>query len=168
MTMTTHAVTPDQDAIEADFFIAAPPARIFQALTDERQLVQWWGQTGRYRTTKLQADVRVGGKWRSDGQEADGKPFHVEGEYVEIDPPRLLVYTWRPSYRSIPETLVRFELASEGQGTRVRLRHSGFAGEIAAAQDHRKGWTVVLGWMAAYLEHNQTIDQRPAFVPPSQ
>ena len=40
-------------------------------------------------------DVRPGGKWRSDGIGADGKEFYVEGEYLEVVPPRLLVHTWK-------------------------------------------------------------------------
>jgi uncharacterized protein YndB with AHSA1/START domain len=167
--MTTAALTtPDQDTVQVDVFIAAPPERVFNALVDPRQLVQWWGEKGMYRVTKIQAEVRVGGKWRTDGVGADGKPFHVEGEYVEVDPPRLLVHTWRGSYQTGPKTLVRFELGKEGTGTRVRVQHSGFAGNVQDAQDHGHGWVRVLGWMAAFVEHNQTIDQRPAFVPPAQ
>ena len=167
--MTTAALTtPDQDTVQVDVFIAAPPDRVFNALVDPRQLVQWWGEKGMYRVTKLQADVRPGGKWRSDGVGEDGKPFHVEGEYVEVDPPRLLVHTWQGSYQTGPKTLVRFELGKEGTGTRVRVHHSGFAGNVKDAQDHGHGWIRVLGWMDAYLVHNQTIDQRPAFVPPAQ
>jgi uncharacterized protein YndB with AHSA1/START domain len=165
--MTPAALsTPDQDTVQVDVFIAAPPDRVFNALVDPRQLVQWWGDTGMYRVTKMQADVRPGGKWRSDGVGVDGKPFHVEGEYLEVDPPRLLVHTWRGSYQTGPKTVVRFELGKEGSGTRVRVHHSGFAGNVKDAQDHGQGWIRVLGWMEAYLVHDQTIDQRPAFVPP--
>ena len=167
--MTTPTVTtPDQDTVQVDVFIAAPPERVFQALTDPRQLVQWWGDSGMYRVTRMEADVRVGGKWRSDGVGADGKTFYVEGVYREIDPPRLLVYTWHGSYQSGPETLVRLELVNEADGTRVRVRHSGFAGDVRDAQDHGNGWIRVLGWMEAYLVHNQSIDQRAAFVPPAK
>lgn len=166
--MTTPSVTtPDQDTVQVDVFIAAPPERVFQALTDPRQLVQWWGDAGMYRVTRMQSDVRVGGKWRSDGVGVDGKTFYVEGEYRELDPPRLLVYTWRGSYQTGPETLVRLELANEANGTRVRVHHSGFAGNVKDAQDHGNGWIRVLGWMAAYLEQNQTIDQRAASVAPA-
>ena len=160
--MATLAVAPNQEAITLDTFIAAPPERVFQAITDPRQLVQWWGQPGVYRTTEIQADLRPGGHWRTSGFGADGKPFHVEGEYREVDPPRLLVHTWRPSYRNIPETVVRWELAAENQGTRVRLNHSGFVGAADACRDHGNGWMKVLGWMQAFVERNETIDTRTA------
>ena len=96
--MATATITPDQNAVLAEIFIAAPPARVFQAISDPTQLPKWWGQTGLYHVTKSTMDLRPGGKWRSDGIGADGKAFYVEGEYLEVDPPRLLVHTWIGSY----------------------------------------------------------------------
>ena len=75
--MTTITMTPAQDAILVELFIDAPPARVFQAITDPAQLLQWWGQEGMYRTTGWQCDLRVGGSWRSEGVGADGSPFRV-------------------------------------------------------------------------------------------
>ena len=163
--MSTNAVTPNQDAVQTDIFIAAPMERVFHAITDPRQLIQWWGQADRYRITECHMDLRPGGKWRTAGVGADGKPFHVEGEYRKIDPPRRLVYSWRPSYRVLPETLVRWELHPEGQGTRVHVEHSGFSGDLATAQEHGTGWVRILGWVQAYVERNETIDTRPAAAP---
>jgi uncharacterized protein YndB with AHSA1/START domain len=44
--MATIAITLDQDAVVAEIFIAAPPERVFQAMTDPAQTPQWWGQKG--------------------------------------------------------------------------------------------------------------------------
>jgi hypothetical protein len=46
-----------------------------------------------------------------------------------------------------------------GTGTRVRLRHYGFAGHPAAA-DHGQGWKLVLGWLQAFVEKGLTADTR--------
>ena len=92
--MATVAITPDQDVVTGEIFIAAPPARVFQAITDPNQMPQWWGASNMYRIKEWKADLRVGGKWPSDGVGVDGKTFRVEGEYLEVDPPRLLVHTW--------------------------------------------------------------------------
>ena len=92
--MATAVVTPDNDAVLAEVFIAAPPERVFQAITDPKQMPLWWGQQDLYRVTEWKADVRRGGRWQSDGVGADGRTFRVEGEYLEVDPPRLLVHTW--------------------------------------------------------------------------
>ena len=108
--MATSAVSPDNDAVVAEIFIAAPPERVFKAITGSQQLHPWWGQPGLYRITAWKADLRPGGKWQSDGVGADGTSFRVEGEYLEIDPPRLLVHTWIASYSAILRTVVRWEL----------------------------------------------------------
>ena len=142
--------------------MAAPPERVFQALTDPRQLMQWWGQRGMYHHTDWKADVRPGGMWRSEGKsDIDGKPYHVAGEYVEVDPPRLLSYTWIASWSGALSTLVRWELEQVEGGTRVRVRHSGFAGMTEAVQGHYQGWVRVIAWMQAFVEKGETVETRP-------
>ena len=168
--MVTATVTPDQNAVVAEVFIAAPPARVFQAISDPTQLPKWWGQTGLYHVTKSTMDVRPGGKWRSDGEGADGKPFYVEGEYLEVDPPRLLVHTWIGSYSAGQTTTVRWELEphtvaglhpsgpkKSGTGTLVRVRQEGFAGNREQATSHGDGWKRVLGWLGAFVEHDERV-----------
>ena len=161
MPATTCTITHDQDAIQGEVLIAAPPERVFQALTDPRQTTQWWGQQGKYHHTGWKADVRPGGAWRSDGvSDVDGQPFHVEGVYVDVDPPKVVSYTWIPSWSGQLQTLVRWELEKSGSGTIVRLRHSGFAGAPAAVQGHYEGWVFVIGWMQAFVEKGETVATR--------
>jgi uncharacterized protein YndB with AHSA1/START domain len=171
--MATTQITPDNDVVLAEIFIAAPPERVFQALTDPKQMSKWWGEKGRYRVTENQSDLRPGGKWSSAGVSADGKPFQVDGEYLEVDPPRLLVYTWNPSFAHLLKTTVRCELEPRdvhglqhrgprrvGTGTLVKIRHEGFAGNVQQAQGHSIGWAKVLGWMQAFVETGATVDTR--------
>jgi uncharacterized protein YndB with AHSA1/START domain len=171
--MATSVVTPEQDAVVAEIFIAAPPERVFQAITDPRQTPQWWGQQGMYRITEWKGDVRPGGKWSSVGLSADGSSFRVEGEYLEVDPPRLLVHTWMASWTGQLQTVVRWELEPRdvhglqgrgpqrmGTGTMVKLRHTGFAGEPKAALGHSEGWKRVLDWVQAFVEKGETVDSR--------
>jgi uncharacterized protein YndB with AHSA1/START domain len=177
--MATVAVTPDQDTIEAEIFVAAPPERVFEALTDPSQMPRWWGQQGLYRITECTADLRPGGKWSSVGVGADGTSFRVDGEYLEVDPPRRLVQTWIPSYAAQLKTVVHWDLEPRdvhglqprgprkmGTGTVVKLRHEGFAGNAQACAGHSQGWTRVLGWMQAFVEEGETAEIRPAFIPP--
>ena len=85
--MATDAITPDHDVVTCEIFIAAPPARVFQAITDPRQLPQWWGTKEIYRVTSFESDLRVHGKWASKGVSNNGETFQVSGEYLEVDPP---------------------------------------------------------------------------------
>ncbi|HLW85695.1 MAG TPA: SRPBCC domain-containing protein [Candidatus Sulfotelmatobacter sp.] len=173
--MATAAITPDQNTVVAEIFIAAPPARVFEAISDPEQTARWWGKADLYRLTETTADLRPGGKWRSAGVGADGKPFHVEGEYLEIDPPRRLVHTWMGSYSAGLKTVVHWELEptdihglhssgpkKAGTGTLVRVRQEGFAAAPAQAASHTEGWKRVLGWLEGFVENGETVDSRPS------
>ena len=160
--MATPKVTPDGDGIVAEIHIAALPERVFQAIVDSKQVVQWWGQTGIYRCSKFQADLRVGGKWQSEGEGPEGLPFTVSGEFLEVAPPRLLVYTWVASWTGDVKTTLRWELEPANQGTLVRIRHSGFASHPELAKSYR-GWPRMLGWLQSFLETGETVDSRKPF-----
>ena len=128
-----------------------------------------------FRVTDAGSDLRVGGKWWNDGVREDGGRFRLEGEYLEIDPPRLLVHTRFADFVGNFETIVRWELEPRevhglhpsgahrmGTGTLLKLRHSGFAGHLDQAQNHYQGWCVSLVWLRDFLERNETVDQRQA------
>lgn len=153
--------TPDKDELVSELHIAAPPQRVFQALIDPQQVVQWWGQPGMYRCTEFHADVRPGGKWRSAGVGGSADKFEVVGEFIEVDPPRLLVYTWVASWTGTAKTTVRWELEPAGNGTLLRLRHTGLASHPELAQSYQ-GWSRILGWIQAYLESGETVESRKA------
>jgi uncharacterized protein YndB with AHSA1/START domain len=132
--------------------IKAAPERIFEALTNPTQLQAWWGSDDTYRITDCSVDLRVGGKWRSAGRGQDGSDFDVHGEYREIDRPRVLVYTWNPSWERY-ETTVRFELTPTPLGTHLKVTHTGFRTDDVE-NVHEKGWGMVLGLLLAYAESN--------------
>lgn len=162
--MTTKAisqVTPDNDAVITEIEIAAPPERIFQALVDPRQVLLWWGQSGMYRCREFTSDTRPGGAWRSSGQGMDGGPFNIFGEYLEVDPPRALAYTWVASWTGDAKTIVSWELEPTATGTLVRIRHSGLAAHPGLAESYR-GWPMILGWIRSYLETGETVESRKA------
>jgi uncharacterized protein YndB with AHSA1/START domain len=157
--MATSKPTPDSDTIVCEIHISAPPEQVFQALVDPAQVVKWWGQAGIYRCTEFQSDLRAGGKWRSVGVDGQGHHFEVFGEYLEIDPPRLLVHSWVASWTGDVKTTVRWELELINKGTLLRIRHSGFSAHPEIAESYR-GWPRMLGWLQAYLERGQTVEDR--------
>jgi uncharacterized protein YndB with AHSA1/START domain len=157
--MATSRFTPDADAIVSEIHIAAPPERVFEALVDPKQVVQWWGQAGVYRCTEFQSDLRVGGKWRSAGLDGQGHSFEVVGEYLEVDFPRRLVHTWVASWTGSVRTFVRWDLEATSQGTLVRICHSGLAAHPEVAESYR-GWPRILGWLRALLERRETVNDR--------
>jgi len=160
--MATAVVTPDTDAVLADIFVAAPPERVFEAISDPKQLMQWWGQTGMYRANKWEVDLRPGGKWLCEGFGVKGDNYSVRGEYLEVDPPRTLVHTWIASWSGSTATTVHWELTPTNGGTKINIRHTGFKAMPDAARDHAQGWSRVLVWMQGYAERGETIESRPA------
>ncbi len=160
--MATTSFTPDNDAIISEIYIAAPAQSIFQALVDPQQVVQWWGQAGVYRCTGFRNDLRAGGRWHSSGVGPDGSNFDVAGEYLEIDPPRLLIYSWVASWTGTVKTTVRWELEPSGQGTLLRIHHSGLAAHPELARGYR-GWPRMLEWIRRFVEIGETVEMRQPF-----
>ena len=143
--------TVASDMIVQEITIKSPAARVFEALTDPRQRMKWWGAEGRFETKHMESDLRPGGKWMMSGTGVGGRPFHVAGVYREVERPRLLVFTWLPDWdKDATETVVRIDLEEKDGLSKVRLTHSGFASE--ASRDAHRGWPQILGWLQAYVE----------------
>jgi uncharacterized protein YndB with AHSA1/START domain len=131
--------------------IAVPPERVFSALVDPEQVPQWWGSADLYRVTSFESDLRVGGRWTSRGKGNDGTAFSVTGEYVEIDPPRRLVHTWKADWEPGEPSTVRYQLDAIPEGTRVTVQHDGFGDRAASCQGHADGWERVLTWLVQHF-----------------
>ena len=142
----------DGGVIKAEIEVAAPPDRVFRSLTDPAELEAWWGSDEMYRTTEWTIDLRPGGKWSTVALGADGSRMTVDGEYLEVDPPRRLVHTWRPSWDDYAETTVRYDLVPTATGTRVLVTHTGFDARAEQAAGTGEGWTRVLEWLGRFAE----------------
>ena len=70
--------------------------------------------------------------------------FPVRGEFVEIDPPRKLVHAWRADWDQTHVMTVIYCRDVIANGTRVTLRHEGFAGRPESCQGHTEDWESVL------------------------
>jgi uncharacterized protein YndB with AHSA1/START domain len=159
MTNTTKSViTPDHDAVVAEIQIAAPPARVFQALTDEHQLIRWFTDAA-CPVNLWQMDPRPGGLYRYTTEKGTTvvngvDEFECHGEILELDPPRLLVYTWFGNWHENKSlrTVVRWELTPAANGTHVKVTHSGLASEEAARKDYSGGWPGVLQQLKNFTE----------------
>jgi uncharacterized protein YndB with AHSA1/START domain len=93
MRTTTHSV----EAIVQEITIKAPAARVFEALVEPAQRMRWWGKKNSFETTNAEFDLRPGGRWLMSGM-GMGRPFKVEGVYRIIERPRVLAFTWLPSW----------------------------------------------------------------------
>ena len=144
----------DGGVIKAEIEIAATPERVFRSLTDGAELEAWWGADDMYRTFDWVIDLRAGGKWSARARGADGMESTVDGEYIEVDPPKRLVYTWRPSWDNYAVTTVQYDLQATATGTRLLVTHTGFGDRATAAAGTGEGWKRVLEWMGDHVERN--------------
>jgi len=147
--MTTEAVRVEVAglAIDGEVWLAAPPARVFRALTTPELLEAWWGDEAVYTTHDWQLDAHEGAPWRCEVRLANGRRHHIAGHVLEVVPERRLRLSWRPSWGGLAATEVRFELDAHDGGTRLVLHHSGFRPDFSGLETHRVGWPWVLGWL---------------------
>ncbi len=135
--------------ILASVEIAASAERVFQALTSA-EIANWWVKPGVFDTREWTGDVRKGGHWRATGFRVDGAPWALEGEFLEVDPPRRLAHTWQtPGSPGIPSVVTYILEAIEG-GTRLTLRHTGVL-QADACIGACMGWEACLTHLAMNL-----------------
>jgi uncharacterized protein YndB with AHSA1/START domain len=126
-------------SVTAEIRIGARPEAVFPFLTDPDRIVRWKGVEAR-------VEAKPGGEYR----------VHVTrqnvavGEYVEIDPPTRVVFTWGwEGHEQLPpgSSTVEIELVPDGDGTIVKLTHSGLPEGADVAQ--LEGWQHFLPRLAA-------------------
>jgi uncharacterized protein YndB with AHSA1/START domain len=72
--------------------VAAPRERVWRAMTDPTQVVQWWGPKG-FTTTIEKMDVRPGGTWKHFMHGPDGTDYPNKSIFREIVKPERIVFT---------------------------------------------------------------------------
>lgn len=119
---------------------AAAPA-VYRAFSAADELAKWWGPEG-FTVPRLDFEPKVGSSYRIEMQPPEGDPFHLTGEFRELEPPARLAYTfvWEKPDRDDVETLVELSFRDLGDSTAVVLAQGPF--KTAARRElHRNGWT---------------------------
>ena len=119
----------------------ASPEALFRAWTEPAVLRDWWCPPG-WVAHAIAVDLRVGGSYRIEMvPAAGGELVAVTGEFFEVEPPRLLVFSWRweSDFSDTAPTLVTLQLDAAGDETLLTLRHDNFA-LPGPRQQHRTGW----------------------------
>jgi uncharacterized protein YndB with AHSA1/START domain len=128
--------------VEREIRIAARPETVFDYFVDPQKMVQWKGR-------RAELDPRAGGIYRVEINEQ----AVARGEYVEIDAPNRVVFTWgwegqESGEHAVPpgSSRVEVELTRDGDGTIVHLRH--FDLPEQSREIHAEGWDLYLGRLA--------------------
>lgn len=134
---------PTQPSLTIRRRLNAPPAKVYAAWTDPQKVKRWWGPQEIDEALHVEADVRVGGRFRIVMRGSGGEQHDVSGVYREVVPDEKLVFTW--AWHSTPEreSLVTVSFESDGDATVLRLTHEQFFDE-AARDGHLEGWSSLL------------------------
>lgn len=142
----------ENTSLEIKRFINAPPARVFEAWTDPAQLKEWFGPEW-VQTRDIIAEVRIGGKFRWDLIDCDGKEKTIDGEYREIVPGKKIVFTWKHQDDKVWEnrtSTVTVEFSDRNDGTEVRLTHVQLPSD-ESRDDHNRGWNSALDRLEKFV-----------------
>lgn len=139
---------PGGGQVRVERVLPAPPERVFDAWLDADGLTAWLCPDPAA-TTHAELDARVGGHYHIVMQDGE-TTHHLRGEYLEIDRPRRLAFTWVASARPDERTIVTVDLAPHAEGTHLTLTHTGF-GDASVADGYRNGWRTIAGKLAAHL-----------------
>jgi uncharacterized protein YndB with AHSA1/START domain len=126
------------------------PERVFDAWLDPEMIGRWmFGSALREEEVmRIALDARVGGSFsflvRRQGQDID----HV-GKYLEIDPPRRLVFTW--GVGEDDGSRVTVEIVRSGAGCELTLTHDMPPQWADYAERTEMGWTRMVNALAAML-----------------
>lgn len=118
--------------------IKASPARVYAALSEPAQMLQWWGPDAGP-TLRAEADVRPGGRFSVVFRMLNGQEYNPTGVYREVVPDKKLVFTWGPPDMPEPTSLVTFLLEPIEGGTELTLRHEQLPDE-ESCRSHEQGW----------------------------
>ncbi len=148
--------------------LPAGAAEVFEWWTDADRLRQWMSPVG---TVEAEVDLRVGGALRIVMRH-EGTVIEHLGKYLEIEPPRRLVFTWASPFTGPDPSLVTVELEPDGpMATNLRIIHTDLVtvelepdGPMATnlriihtdlpesvATSHRDGWGAMLDRLSGCL-----------------
>jgi uncharacterized protein YndB with AHSA1/START domain len=121
-------------------FIPVPRERVFAAWLDPASLAQWMRPRGMTDAT-VQVDPRIGGKFRIVMVQGP-EEFEHTGEYLTIEPPARLSFTWISRATDLRTTEVTIEFLERPGGTELVLTHRRLP--PMQVESHRSGWSDVL------------------------
>jgi uncharacterized protein YndB with AHSA1/START domain len=147
----------DEDRIEKEIELRAPPARVWRALTDYREFSKWFG-------VNLESAFAPGERTRGHITYPGYEHLTMEVEVQKMEPETYFSYTWHPyaidpkvDYAVETPTLVEFRLEEIDGGTRLKVTESGFSKIPAerrqeAFRKNSDGWAEQLENIAEYVK----------------
>ena len=150
-------VHEDQDRIEKVVELAAPVARVWQALTDHEEFGAWF-------RVRLDGPFEVGATTTGNITYAGHEHVMWESVTEKMDHERLFAFSWPPGavdpdteYDPDAKVLVEFRLEPTERGTRLTITETGFlqfpeSKRLEVLRSNTEGWDIQAGNVAAHVE----------------
>ena len=129
--------------------IRAPRERVFDAWLNPDRLARFLC-AGDTHVARIEVEARVGGAFRVVMANDKGSSDH-RGQYLEIQRPERLRFTWASPATNGADTDVTVTFETTDEGTRVTLVHVGLPDATAAGR-HDSGWQSILAKCRALLD----------------
>lgn len=122
--------------------LSAPPEDVFDAWLDAGMMSRWMCP-GDVQRADVTIDPRVGGTFSIDMVGPTATHPH-RGEYLVLDRPRQLSFTWTSNATKQKSSVVTIDLSPAPDGTtELVLRHRGLPDEQSAG-NHQMGWASIV------------------------
>lgn len=137
-------LSTDERTLVLERELAAPIERVYAAWTKPKMIARWFCPNPDLEV-RVVADVVVGGDYL-----ITMGPHEVAGTYRELDPPRLVEFTWRWTGPGQQVSVVRVQLSPTAMGTHLRLSHAELD-DAADVANHGQSWVGTLERLSRLL-----------------
>ena len=146
-----HAMPKSYVAKQSYYFKETQPEKVFQALTEPKMLVKWF-------LSKARVEPKKGGNFSFDWVGG----YHMTDKVKRFEGNKAVSFAWSDKIKTgeIAKTTATFEVAKKGNGTLLKLRHTGFKDPEHFA-DCSSRWAYFLTNMKSVLE--QGVDLRSKY-----
>ena len=128
---------------------SAPSERVFDAFLDVAIARRFMFATKAGEMIESELDPRVGGQFVFTERRPDMGDIRHVGEYLEIDRPRRLAFSFAVPQFDPTMTTVQIDIRPDGQGCELTLTHDGVA--PAYLEGTKDGWTRILAGLEPAL-----------------
>ncbi len=136
----------DRAAVRYERLYDATPDELWAALTDPEQMEGWLAHTSRF-------ELSPGGEVVIDFGSGDEGGGAVRGRMLQVDPPRVLEYSW--TFTGEPESVVRFEIVPQAQGVKLVLDHRLLSWD--SMRGYGAGWHAHLDQLGNVLRREEVV-----------
>lgn len=148
-------MSSDQAAVaRISRYVGVSPDRVYDAWLNPDLLGRWMfgPEVREEKILHLNCSPVVGGAFSFLVRRGETEFDHV-GEYLELDPPGRLAFTWGLRQEGATDfSVVRVEIVPDGSGCEVRVTHEMHPDWAAYAERAAAGWSQMLDALARLLE----------------